>query len=613
MNNEFMLQIGAYLETKGVKVDYEKLKKEINSDKLMAELGMDTSTSKQQIRDLASEIHKSLDGIFKNAGVNDFKISVKDVESIINGSLKKSETDEINRQKELAKQVRETQEQYKKMQSISAKNQANNQATQIKEANSLLKQQQSEYQSIWNINEKITKLNPDKNSSEIASLQQEKKYHQENYLELQKQISTYSGVVNNQEKVNTLLEIGKQKQLEINTVQSEQSDKSNDSNLQKQIAQEKELYLAKEEAYKMDQKLADSTSIVSTRANTASKNFETYQKTLNPSILKKYSTEVGKINTSFKEASSSGKQIDLSKANSQLSEFKSNMKNVGAETKTFGSALKSDLRNFAQWTASATILMSGINAIKNIGATVISLDKNVTNLAQATGNTRTQAQELLSTYIKMGEQLGATGSEVAESADSWLRQGKSIKETNELIKDSMVLSKVGQLDSADATQYLTSAMKGYKVEAKDALGIVDKLSAVDINSATSVSGLAEGMSKVANMSSNVGVSMDKLLSYLATVGEVTQKDMGSIGEAFQTMFSRMGNIKLGKMTDDNGESLNDTEGVLKNLGISLRDSKNSFRDFSDVLDDIGKRWTSLSQVEQNALGVAIAGKRMSCA
>jgi superfamily I DNA/RNA helicase len=107
MNEQFMLQIAAYLNTKGIKTDFDKIKKEINSDKLMAKLGIDSSASKQQIRDLATEIHKSLDGIFKNAGIDEFKISVKDVESMINGSLKQAEKDSIARQKQKTKAIEE--------------------------------------------------------------------------------------------------------------------------------------------------------------------------------------------------------------------------------------------------------------------------------------------------------------------------------------------------------------------------------------------------------------------------------------------------------------------------------------------------------------------------
>ena len=322
-----------------------------------------------------------------------------------------------------------------------------------------------------------------------------------------------------------------------------------------------------------------------------------------------------KINGWIKELTSG---MDV--AESRTKDMTSSLKLLDAEQReagkvglSFTDSIKEQAKTFTQWITVSGIVMSAVQTFRSMIQTVSELDKSLVDLQMATGDSHDQAQNLLNSYIKLGQQLGATGTEVADSAGAWLRQGQSLSDTNTLIKDSMILSKVGQIDSADATKYLTSAMKGYQMQASDVLSINDKLAAVDLNSATDSAGLAEAMSRVANMANLAGVSMDKLLSYLATVGEVTQKDMSSIGESFQTMFSRMGNIKLGKMTDDNGESLNDTEGVLKNLGISLRDSKNSFRDFSDVLDDIGKRWTSLSQVEQNALGVAIAGKRMSCA
>ena len=62
--------------------------------------------------------------------------------------------------------------------------------------------------------------------------------------------------------------------------------------------------------------------------------------------------------------------------------------------------------------------------------------------------------------------------------------GYNQQETNTLIKNSMVLSKVGQLESAEATKYLVSAMKGFNIEAQNSISIVDKLSAVDLESVT---------------------------------------------------------------------------------------------------------------------------------
>jgi TP901 family phage tail tape measure protein len=152
-------------------------------------------------------------------------------------------------------------------------------------------------------------------------------------------------------------------------------------------------------------------------------------------------------------------------------------------------------------------------------------------------------------------------------------------------------------------------MKGYKVAVEDTLGVVDKLSAVDLMSATDVGGLAEGMSQVAASANLAGVSMDKLLGYLAVVGETTQEGMSSVGTSFNAIFSRMGNIKLSRLKDyqNNGEDLSNVETVLRGEGISLRDSVNDFRNFGDVLDEVSGRWNSFSEVSQRAIASAFAG------
>lgn len=95
----------------------------------------------------------------------------------------------------------------------------------------------------------------------------------------------------------------------------------------------------------------------------------------------------------------------------------------------------------------------------------------------------------------------------------------------------MVMSRVGQVESADATTYLTSALKGYKLEAEDAMHVVDALSQVDIESASSVADLAEAMQRSANTASMAGVEFERLIGYIGTVREVTQKSASVVGES----------------------------------------------------------------------------------
>ncbi len=173
-----------------------------------------------------------------------------------------------------------------------------------------------------------------------------------------------------------------------------------------------------------------------------------------------------------------------------------------------------------------------------------------------------------------------------------------------------MLAKLGQLDTAEATKALTSAMKGYNVEVNDVTGIVDKLTAVDMEAAASAGYLATAMAQTATGARIAGVDMDRLIGYITSVGEVTQAGAESVGNFFKVMFARMGNIQGGKLIDpETAEDLSHVEVTLSGLGIKLRESGGEFRNFGDVLDEVARGWGNYSSVQQRALAVAFSGTR----
>ena len=173
----------------------------------------------------------------------------------------------------------------------------------------------------------------------------------------------------------------------------------------------------------------------------------------------------------------------------------------------------------------------------------------------------------------------------------------------------MTLSKVGAIESSQATELLTSALNGYKIEAQDAMSVVDKISSIDLAAATSSEELAVALSRTANSAADAGVSLDKLLAMIGTVSSVTRKSASTIGESFKTIFARMSNVAAGKDTDDEGESLNDVEKTLNSLGITLRKSQYEWRSFEEVLDEVAEKWNIFEDTEQSKIATAIAGVR----
>ena len=178
----------------------------------------------------------------------------------------------------------------------------------------------------------------------------------------------------------------------------------------------------------------------------------------------------------------------------------------------------------------------------------------------------------------------------------------------EAVKDSTILSRLALLDNAEATEYLTSALKGYKLEAQDAIGVIDQLVSIDLEAATSAGDMAEALSRTANMARTTGFEMNEVLGMIATMSEVTQNSASTIGNSVKTILSRMSNVKAG-LDDFEGEALNDVEKTLNRVGIALRDNQGNWYDFYDVLDEIASKWDSFTDVQQSQITTALGGKQ----
>lgn len=241
--------------------------------------------------------------------------------------------------------------------------------------------------------------------------------------------------------------------------------------------------------------------------------------------------------------------------------------------------------------------------------TVRELDTAAMNLAVVTGGKTSEMYAMLDKYNAKAKELGATTSQIADAATTWLRQGKTAEEAGNLIAQSMILSKTAMIDSEEAAKRITSALNGYRLSASAASAVVDKLAALDSRAAVTASDLAVAMSQTASSASIGGVSMDRLLGYLTAVQEVTQRSAETIRQSFKTIFARIGNIKLGNFLSDDGEDLSDVEMTLKNYGVVLRNTEGDFRNFGDVLDDVYSKWQQFGAIDKRAVAQAFAGTR----
>lgn len=292
-------------------------------------------------------------------------------------------------------------------------------------------------------------------------------------------------------------------------------------------------------------------------------------------------------------------------------------KGAGNWLDVIGSGVKNTITRMFDYNGVYRILNRITQGLRQLVQQVNELDVAMFNLQVVSGDNRQEVSALINDYGKLAQQLHTTTTQIAASANEWLRQGYEAGQANELIKASTYLSKLGMIEAGQATTYLTSMIKGFKLEAADAVNIVDKLTAVDMEAAVSAGGIAAAMQNVATTAQLAGLSIDKTIGYLSTMIEVTQRDPSSMGMALRTVLARYGNVKAGTFTNMTGiessdadlENVNDIEKVLGKVGIRIRENAQEFRDFGDVIDELSEKWQKYDSVTKNAIATAMAGVR----
>jgi|GEM_PF-2699830 len=183
-------------------------------------------------------------------------------------------------------------------------------------------------------------------------------------------------------------------------------------------------------------------------------------------------------------------------------------------TKSWSKEIVNNLAKTIQWGIAMAVVYGGLRSIKEGIAYISELNKELTNVQIVTGMSGAQVNDLAGKYNKLAQSLGATTLEVASGSLEWFRQGKTVQESQELVTASIMMSKLANMESAQATEYLTAIINGFKLKGEDVIGVMDRLVALDNAYATSVSEISEAMQRSSNSAQQAGVSLDELASYI---------------------------------------------------------------------------------------------------
>ena len=190
-----------------------------------------------------------------------------------------------------------------------------------------------------------------------------------------------------------------------------------------------------------------------------------------------------------------------------------------------------------------------------------------------------------------------------------MKQGKSIKDALTLTQAAVSAAKIAGISTADSVNYLTTALNGFRLSAEDAMSVSDKFAAVAASSATDYNELAVALSKVASQANLAGMSIDYTTALLAKGLETTREAPETMGTALKTIIARMREMSDYGETLEGDTDVNNVETQLRYVDIALKNTNGELRSTEDVLDELGRKWNTLSTNQQAAIAKALAGTR----
>ncbi len=312
-----------------------------------------------------------------------------------------------------------------------------------------------------------------------------------------------------------------------------------------------------------------------------------------------------------KQVSKTVDSIDNGNAQ-ELNNLLGNINSHGTKGQSVFQRFGISLREAFSYYTMANLLEEGIQRVVSAGKEAVDIVKTYDSynkdLQMASGQSKSSVDGLLESYNDLAQDLGALSETVIQSSDNFIRQGRTIKETNQLIEDSLVLSAISGADGETSAEILTATLNGFQMVAEEASHVNDVISSIDLNSAASAEGIGKALTKTASVANNAGVSLEKTAAIISTIKDVTQDSDEAVGTAVKSLLSRMNQIRAGKFVDEEtGEALNDVEKVLNKLNISMRDTNGQFKDSEIIIDDVASKWKTFDKNTQKAVATAMAG------
>lgn len=313
------------------------------------------------------------------------------------------------------------------------------------------------------------------------------------------------------------------------------------------------------------------------------------------------------------EDSASAKELanDIDKLSTELQDNKTKLNSAEKAADNFDNSLD-DLGEDADSVSSGGLTTFGV-ALGNLAANVISdaiqkmkelvketikvgtnFDTSMSKVAAVSGASGDELTTLKNKAKEMGASTKFTASEAADAFNYMAMAGWKTEDMIDGIDGVLSLAAASGSDLATTSDIVTDALTAMGYGAKDAGKLADVMAAASSNANTNVEMMGETFKYAAPVVGAMGYSMEDTAKQIGLMANAGIKG-GQAGSSLRAILSRLAAPPKEAAT------------AMKALGISLTDSEGNMKSLDEVMGDLRKAFSGLSETQQTQYAKAIAG------
>lgn len=262
------------------------------------------------------------------------------------------------------------------------------------------------------------------------------------------------------------------------------------------------------------------------------------------------------------------------------------------------------LGNLTEWLLLRKGIQLAMDELRQGVQFSLDMNKAMTDISIVYNMTQGQVDQLAQSYNELAKSMAVSTAEIAKASVEYYRQGLTTEQVNQRMKQTIEYAKVSGLALDEASTILTATVNSMDIDIKRASDVFSYLGDA---TATGADEIGRAFQKVGGTASALDVNFEKVSSWIATISSKTREGAETIGNSIKNIMARFEQLRQKGFTDEDQTNVNQVSKALKEVGIQMMTSDGQFRNFGDVMDELGAKWQNLDSRHKAYIATTLAG------